>query len=548
VRTLLLLLVGLAPVAEAFACPVDPPPAVETYDRETQLFEAAAPGTPAVSFDAAHLDQDLLARAVAFTNLPVFTQGKAVAALQAGHRPLGLQQHLYALKRTWGKLVSVLRGSEPPKEAEACQALLDQVDVDIDRHGIVRTGGLGRGIPRVSPPRASEHTSVPAGGVDVTIAPPGVLSDAEIDAFAALVGLKLALRGADPAHFTRRETSSGPSGEWFSGLGWSTLDVLVTDPRGRRVGFDPTAGVEVNEIGEDATYSGRGTIPQVIDIVNLVPGDYTLSAVGTDDGPFTLVGLHLTAKGNVVRQQDRQGLASPGDAVGAVTVRVPAPAAANEAPIVRVGPDRTVSPGTEVTLDGSGSVDPDGGPGPLGFAWLQTAGRPVFLSSDVGGTTRFVPPAPGRYTFALVASDGRDTSAPGSTMITVEGAPATARQCSILGNSQPPAVRDQDVFRFDGDQGERVVITLTRDDTGTSEGDRASLLLVDPIRGLTLLGGDAALPNRIAATLPRAGRYHVVVAEQARSLAEARFRGAYCLSLESSAGAQSTLAPHAGVE
>jgi hypothetical protein len=548
VRTLLLLLVGLAPFAEAVACPVAPPPAIDTYDRETQLFDAAAPGMPSVSFDAAHLDQDLLSRAVAFTNLPIFTRGRAVAAIQAGHRPLGLQQHLYALKRTWGKLVSVLRGPGAPGESAACQAWLDQVDAEIDRHGIVRTGGLGKGIPRIGPPRASDHTVVPAPAVDVTIAPPGILSDAEIDAFAAMVGLKHALHGADPVHLTGRETPSGPSGEWFSGLGWAPLDILVTDPRGRKVGFDPATGVEVNEIGPDASYSGRGTTPQVIDIVNLVPGDYTLSAVGTADGPFTLLGLHLTAKGNVIRQQDRQGVASTGNVVDAVTVRVLAPATRNQAPIARVGPDRTVSPGTEVTLDGSGSVDPDGEPGALGFAWLQTAGRPVFLSSDVGVTTRFIPPAPGRYTFALVVSDGRDSSGPSSTTITVESAPAAARQCSILGNARPPSLRDQDVFRFDGDKGERVVITLARDDAGTSEGDRATLVLIDPIRAVTLVGGDEALPSRIAATLPRAGRYHVVVAEHVRSLAEARFRGAYCLSLESSAGAQSALAAHAGVE
>jgi hypothetical protein len=48
--------------------------------------------------------------------------------------------------------------------------------------------------------------------------------------------------------------------------------------------------------------------------------------------------------------------------------------------------------------------------------------------------------------------------------------------------------------------------------------------------------------------LPRTGRYHVVVAEQITSLRAARFRGAYCLSLDASAGAQQTLAPHSGVE
>jgi hypothetical protein len=191
---LLMLLVGLAPSSVALgqtpldiSCPVEPPPAIDTYDLETQLFESAAPSTPSVSFDVAHLDQALLSRAVAFTNLPVFARGKAVAALESGHRPFGLQQHFYALKRTWLKLVTFLQVPTVPEQAQACQALLELVDADIDRHGIVRTGGVGRGIPRVNPPQASDHTSVPARAVDITIAPSGSLSDSEIDAFAALV-------------------------------------------------------------------------------------------------------------------------------------------------------------------------------------------------------------------------------------------------------------------------------------------------------------------------------------------------------------------------
>jgi hypothetical protein len=212
------------------------------------------------------------------------------------------------------------------------------------------------------------------------------------------------------------------------------------------------------------------------------------------------------------------------------------------------GPDRTVAGGADVTLDGSGSVDPDTGSGSLGFAWLQTAGRPVVLSDDVGVVTRFTPQVAGHYTFALVVSDGQDSSAPDSVTITVENAPGAGRPCSILGNDRSPSLLDQDVFRFDGAKGERVVITLARDAAGTPEGDHATLLLVDPVRGVTLFRADGALPSRIAATLPRAGRYHVVVAEQVVFLAGARFRGAYCLSLDSSGDAQLTLEPHAGVE
>lgn len=56
------------------------------------------------------------------------------------------------------------------------------------------------------------------------------------------------------------------------------------------------------------------------------------------------------------------------------------------------------------------------------------------------------------------------------------------------------------------------------------------------------------LPNQIAATLPATGPYHVLVGEQPLIAPGERFRGAYCVSLESSAGAQATFAPHAWVE
>ena len=378
------------------------------------------------------------------------------------------------MKQTWAKLVDFLRGPPAPADAQPCQALLDLVDADIDRHGIARTGGVGRGIPRVSPPQASDHTSAPARAVDLTIAPPGILSDSEIDALAALVGLRGPVHRAGPSHFIKRETPSGPSGEWFSGLGWSTLDILVTDPLGRRVGFDPTRGVEVNEIGADASYSGPGTTPQIVDIVNLVPGDYALTAVGTREGPFGTPPDRAGPRHTTAGPTRCRG---PWTAIDAMAVRVPMPATGNQIPIPLAGPDRTVTPGTEVTLDGSGSVDPDVGPGSLGFAWRQTAGRPVVLSADVGAVTRFTPQVAGHYTFALVVSDSQDSSASSSVTITVESAPAAARLCSFLGHDRPPPLLDQDVFRFDGDKGERVVITLARNGDGASTGERATLLL-----------------------------------------------------------------------
>ena len=121
--------------------------------------------------------------------------------------------------------------------------------------------------------------------------------------------------------------------------------------------------------------------------------------------------------------------------------------------------------------------------------------------------------------------------------------------CSVLGDDRKPSSLDQDVFRFDGTKGERVTITLAKEVGGAHSGERATVVLKDAVKGTFLFKVDTGpLPNVIRATLPSAGRYLVVVGEQPRFWSRTRFRGAYCLSLEGSAGAQSTLAPHVWVE
>jgi uncharacterized repeat protein (TIGR01451 family) len=92
---------------------------------------------------------------------------------------------------------------------------------------------------------------------------------------------------------------------------------------------------------------------------------------------------------------------------------------ANVGPSADAGPNRAVRQGSNVTLNGAGSVDPDNGPEPLTFAWTQTAGPGVPLSDAAAADPRFTPIASGTYTFELVVSDGDLTSAPDATTITV---------------------------------------------------------------------------------------------------------------------------------
>jgi hypothetical protein len=73
----------------------------------------------------------------------------------------------------------------------------------------------------------------------------------------------------------------------------SPVNLYVTDPLGRRVGFSPT-GVIVNEI-PGAIYSGPLTVPEVIDIPAPARGGYqiVLTADGAGDYHLTIAGLGM---------------------------------------------------------------------------------------------------------------------------------------------------------------------------------------------------------------------------------------------------------------
>jgi len=92
----------------------------------------------------------------------------------------------------------------------------------------------------------------------------------------------------------------------------------------------------------------------------------------------------------------------------------------NNPPVADAGLGQTVHPGTPVTLDGSGSFDPDGNV-PLSFSWTITsapAGSVATLSDAGTITPTFTPDLLGDYAISLVVTDSLGaSSAPNEVLI-----------------------------------------------------------------------------------------------------------------------------------
>ncbi|MDH3294493.1 MAG: tandem-95 repeat protein, partial [Acidimicrobiia bacterium] len=100
-----------------------------------------------------------------------------------------------------------------------------------------------------------------------------------------------------------------------------------------------------------------------------------------------------------------------------VTITV---ASVNDPPVADAGPDQAVTVGDVVTLDGSGSSDPDDGE-TLTFTWVPTA-RPdgsiaALTDADTDSPT-FIPDLPGDYVIELTVDDGNGGTASDTVTVT----------------------------------------------------------------------------------------------------------------------------------
>jgi len=101
------------------------------------------------------------------------------------------------------------------------------------------------------------------------------------------------------------------------------------------------------------------------------------------------------------------------------TLTAVGPVGANQTPTANAGPDQSgVEPFATVTLNGSGSSDPDVGD-TITYAWTQTAGTAVSLSSSTVAQPTFTAPATlsgGTLTFSLVVTDNHGSASAADTI------------------------------------------------------------------------------------------------------------------------------------
>jgi len=177
-----------------------------------------------------------------------------------------------------------------------------------------------------------------------------------------------------------------------------------------------------------------------------------------------------------------------------VTINVSAP---NIAPTANAGADQTVDSGAAVSLDGTGSTDPDGTI--ASYAWVQTAGPAVTLTGANTATPSFTAPTgPATLTFQLTVTDNNGATGTDSVTVNVNA-----------GNIAPTANAGADQTVDSG-----ATVNLNGTGSNDPDGTIASYAWVQTAGpAVTLTGANTATPSFTAPTGPASLTFELTVTD-----------------------------------
>jgi Nidogen-like/Thrombospondin type 3 repeat len=236
------------------------------------------------------------------------TPGAGTPTINSAFRPQAYQDHLRAIRDAATALGATVSGGQVTftNDDPECAARRDEIAAELLNHGL-GNNPVGR---------TSNHGTGNAFDLRVTL-PAGT----NIDDLAAQAGLTRPFPVRDPVHFQPAPpprlapATSGPAAGPGSVIVHSPINVLITDPLGRRIGFG------VNEIGDGASDSGPGTSPERFDFDSMAPGTYTVTGAGREDGAYSV--QVLTADDDVtLDDQSVDGTATGGRPIAPIKVDV----------------------------------------------------------------------------------------------------------------------------------------------------------------------------------------------------------------------------------